>query len=87
MKDRITKKVIVFGNSIIPGIRVRDFNQQVKNGYAKFKSVPNRNGKEMVHYIHPTLETRFYDSAIFHVVVNDPLNKKSLSSTDNLVSN
>ena len=46
MKDRITKKVIVFGNSIIPGIRVRDFNQQVKNGYAKFKSVPDRNGKE-----------------------------------------
>ena len=85
-KNGFTKKVIVFGDSIIRGIRVREFNQQVKNGYAKFKSFPGCNSKEMLHYIEPTLETGFYDSAILHVGVNDLLNNRSPSSTDDLVS-
>ena len=41
----------------------------------------------MLHYIEPTLETGFYDSAILHVGVNDLLNNKSPSSTDDLASN
>ena len=41
----------------------------------------------MFHYIEPTLENGFYDSAILHVGVNDLLNDKSPSSTDNLMSN
>ena len=86
-KNGIFKKVIVLGNSIIRGIRVRDFNQQVKNGYVKFKSFPGCNSKEMLHYIEPTLETGFYESAILHVWVNDLLNDKLSSSTDNLISN
>ena len=87
IKNGITKKVIVFRDSIIRGIRVRDFNQQVKNGYAKFKCFPGCNSKEILHYTEPTLETGFYDSAILHVGVNDLLNNKSPSSTDDLVSN
>ena len=66
-KTGITKKVIVLGDNIIRGIRVRDFNQRVKNGYGKFKSFPGYNSKKMLHYIEPTLETGFYDSAILHV--------------------
>ena len=60
---------------------MRDFNQQVKNDYAKFKSFPGCNSKEMLHNIEPTLETGFCDSAVSHVGVNDLLNDKSLSST------
>ena len=41
----------------------------------------------MLHYIEPTSQTGFYDSAILHVRVNDLPNDKSPSSTDNLVSN
>ena len=59
-KNGITKKVIVFWDSIIRGMRVKDFHQQVKNGYTKFKSFPGCNSKEMLHYIKPTLETSFY---------------------------
>ena len=44
-KNDITKKVIVFGDSIIRGIRVMDFNQLVRN--ANFKSFPGCNSKEM----------------------------------------
>ena len=54
-KNGITKKMIFWGgDSIIRGIRVRDFNQQVKNGYAKFKTFPGCNSKEMLHYIETT---------------------------------
>ena len=41
----------------------------------------------MFYYIEPTIEIGFYDSAIFHVGVNDLLSNKWPSSTDNLVSN
>ena len=41
----------------------------------------------MLHYIEPTLEAGFCDSAILHVGVNELLNNKSPSSTDDLVSN
>ena len=75
-KNGITKKVIVLGHSVIRGIRVRDFNQQVKNDYAKFKSFLGCNSKEILHYAEPTSETGFYDSAILHVGVNDLLNHK-----------
>ena len=86
-KNGFTKKVIVFGDSIMRGIRVSEFNQQVKNGYAKFKSFPGCNSEEMLHHIEPTLETGFHDSAILHVEVNHLLNDISPNSTDNLVSN
>ena len=65
---------------------MRDLNQQVKSGYAKFKSFPGCISKEMFHYIEPTLETGFCDSATLHVGVDDVLTDKSPSSTDNLVS-
>ena len=66
---------------------MRDFNRQVKNGYAKFRSFSGCNSKEMLHYIESTLETGFYDSAVLHVGVNDLLNDNLLSSNDNLMSN
>ena len=34
-KNGITKKVIVFGDCMIRGTRVRDINQHVKNGYCQ----------------------------------------------------
>ena len=68
-------------------MKVRDFNQQVKNGHAKFRSFPHCNSKEMLHYTEPTLETGFYGSTILHVGVNYLLNDKSPSITDKLLSN
>ena len=43
--------------------------------------------RKMLHYIEPTLETGFYASAILPLGVNDLVNNKSPSSTDDLVSN
>ena len=78
--------MIVFGDSIIREIKLKDFDQKLKNGYATFKSFPSCNSKGMLRYTELTSETGFYD-AILHVGVNDLLNDKSSSSTDNLVSN
>ena len=41
----------------------------------------------MLRYIETTLETGFYDTAILHVGVNDLLDTKSPSSTEDLVTN
>ena len=48
-KNGITKNVSVLGDSITRGIRVRDFNQHVKNGYAKLESFRGCNSKEMLY--------------------------------------
>ena len=41
----------------------------------------------MLHYVEPTLETGYYDTAIVHVGVNDLRNNKSPNNTNSLTSN
>ena len=61
---------------------------QRNNGYARFKIFPGANSKELLHYIVPTLENGFYNTAVVHVRVNnDLLQKNSLASVENLLSN
>ena len=33
-------RIIIFGDTIFRGIRSREFNNETKNGYAKFKTFP-----------------------------------------------
>lgn len=55
-KNGTTTQVIVFGNSVIWGVRVRDsVNQHLKNGFAEFKYFSDCDCKEMLHYVKPTL--------------------------------
>ena len=54
-KNDTTKKVIVFRNSIIRGIRARDFNQHVKNSFPKFQVFLVCDSKEILHYVESTL--------------------------------
>ena len=55
-KNGTTTQVIVFGNSVIWGVRVRDSaNQHLKNGFAEFKDFSDCDCKEMLHYAEPTL--------------------------------
>ena len=82
-------RIIIFGESIFRGIRFREFNNEIKNGYAKFKSFPGADSKEILHYVNPTLESCNYDSAVLHFEVNDLL-QKTLSKSDrveNLIEN
>ena len=82
-------RIIIFDDSIFPGIRVREFNNEIKNGYAKFKTFPGSDSREILYYVNPTLESGSYDSAVLHFGVNDLLHK-ALSKSDtvsNLIEN
>ena len=81
--------VIIFGDSVFRGIRVREFNNEIKNGYTKFKTFPGSDSREILHYVNPTIESGNYDSAVLHFGVNDLLHK-ALSKSDtvgNLIEN
>ena len=82
-------RIIIFGDSIFRGIRFREFNNEIKNGYAKFKTLPGADSKEILHYVNPTLEFGNHDSAVLHFGVNNIL-QKTLSKSDtveNLIEN
>ena len=74
-------RMIIFGDSIFRGIRFRKFNNKIKNGYAKVKTFPDADSKEILHYINPTLESGNCDSAVLHFGVNGLL-QKTLSKSD-----
>ena len=73
--------------SMIWGIRIRDFNQHVRNSFAKFEVIPGCDSEDMLHYVKQTLETKYYGNPIVNVRVNDLLNDKSPNNTENLTSN
>ena len=82
-------RIIIFSDSIFCGIRFRKFNNEIKNGYAKLKTFPGADSREILHYVSPTLESGNYDSAVLHFGVNDLLQKK-VRKTDivkNLIEN
>ena len=81
------RKVIIFGDSILWGIRIHEFNSLVKKGYAKMKSFPGATSKELLHYVDPTLKDGINNTAIKHVGVNDLLNNKNSNKVDKLVNN
>ena len=42
-------RINIFGDSIFCGIRFREFNNDIQNGYAKFKTFPGAGSKEILH--------------------------------------
>ena len=74
-------RIIIFGDSIFRGIRVCEFNNEVKNSYAKFKTFPGSDSREVLHYVNPILESGNYDSAVLYSGLNDLL-QKALSKSD-----
>ena len=82
-------RIIIFGDSIFRGIRFREFNNEIKNGYAKFKTFPGADSREILHYVNPTLESGNYDSAVLHFGVNDLLQKiiSKSDTVENLIEN
>ena len=58
-------RIIIFSDSIFCGIRFRKFNNEIKNGYAKLKTFPGADSREILHSVSPTLESGNYDSLFF----------------------
>ena len=59
-------RIIIFGDSIFRGIRFHEFNSEIKNGYAKFKTFPGADSREILHNVNPTLDSCNYDTAVLH---------------------
>ena len=81
LKSDKQNRIIIFGDSLFCGIRVREFHNEIKIGYAKFKTFPGSDSREILHYVNPTLESGNYDSAVLDFGVNDLLDK-ALSKSD-----
>ena len=71
-------RIIIFGDSIFRGIRVREFNNEIKNGYAKFKAFLSSDSREILHYVSPNLESSNYETAVLHFGVNDLMQKRNI---------
>ena len=82
-------RIITFGDSKFRGIHVREFNNEIKNGYAKFKTFLGPDSREILYYVNPTLESGNYDAAILHFGVNDLLHKavNKSDTVGNLIEN
>ena len=81
LKSNKQNRIIIFGDSLFCGIRVREFHNEIKIGYAKFKTFFGSDSREILHYVNPTLESGNYDSAVLDFGVNDLLDK-ALSKSD-----
>ena len=82
-------RIIIFGDSIFRGIRFREFNNEIKNGYAKFKIFPSADSKEILRYVNPTLEPGNYSSANLQIGVNQLMQKTRTKSdtVENIIEN
>ena len=81
------EKIIVFGDSILKGIKIAKFNQLLQNGEAKFQFFPGANSRKLLHYIDPTLEEENFKSAVIHVGTNDINNSRDSRDGDALIEN
>ena len=75
---------IMFGDSIFREIYFREYNNEIKNDYAKFKTLPGSDSAEILHLVNPSLESSNHDSAILHFRVNELIqNARNKSDTVN----
>ena len=79
-------RIIIFGDSIFRGIHFREFNNEIKNGDAKFKIFSGADSKEILRHVNPTLESGNYCSAVLQIGVNELLQKtRSKSDTVEII--
>ena len=70
-------------------MRDREFNNEIKNGYTKFKTFPGSDSREILHCGNPSLESGNYDSTVLHFGDNDLMQKVRSKSdtTEYLIKN
>lgn len=64
-----------------------DFNKALKNGKAKHLSLPGTTSKQLLQYVDVNLKIRNTEKVLVHAEMNDVLNDKSKSNTENLLNN
>ena len=64
-----------------------NINKALKNGNAKHPSFPGTTSKQLLQYLDTNLKMYTLDTVLIHAGINDVLNNKSQSNTENLLSN
>ena len=76
------KTIRVLSDSIPKGIRVRELNNCVHNGFVKFKCFPGATINNLDYYAKPTLEEDRPDIVVIHVGINNLLHPLLSNSSD-----
>lgn len=81
-----SKKIRIMTDSIPKGIRVKEFNEQIKNGNVRFKIFPGASVENLNYYVHPTLEQEKPDIVVIHVGINNLLSSHLNAASDNEIA-
>ena len=76
------KCIRILSDSIPKGMKVKDMNNFVHNGYVKLKSFPGATIRNLNHYAMSTLEEDKPDIVIVHVGINNLLNPMLANESD-----
>ena len=79
------KQLVIFGDGIPRGIRLREFNYWLHKSYNQLKSFPDDTSEELLCYVEPTLKDKNFNATLMHVGVNDLPNDESQGSVQNVL--
>ena len=65
------RKISIFSDSILKGIRAQEFNDNIESGKASFKRFSGATSKQLNHYTLPTLIEESPNTVVIHVGTND----------------
>ena len=74
---RFGRKMVILGASMIKGMRMKEFNSYVKNGYSKLRPFPGATVKQLQHYAIPSLVDETPNQVILHSGCNDVSNRNA----------
>ena len=71
------KNVVIFTDSMLKSLRMKEFNKNLNGGIAHLKPFPGSKAKQMDHHAIPILKEHQYDAAVIHVGINDLLKSRT----------
>ena len=85
--SKFGKKVFIVGDSHVKRIKRLDFDKELRSGKVFFRSFSGANGKQLNHYIIPTLVDDKPDVVLLHVGTNDILSNANDTELANNIIN
>ena len=81
------KGIILFADSILRRMKMKDINSKINGGRIHLKLFPGSKSKQLNHHVKPTLNLYKYDSVIVYVDINDIFRCKNESELEELPTN
>ena len=78
------KNVVIFSDSMVKGLKMKQFNSHIHSGKVYLKAFPGAKEDQLNHHVKPSLEEYEYDAAIIHVGINDILRGKGAKEVNDI---